>query len=106
MKKRKFSRKKRVLTRLPTAKHPFRVFPRAGVRTGPRNSRKLKKRFFMIYYPQRKREAGGDFMPDELKNKTAFISDMDSVIYHGNRLLPGAADFVRLSGHCSNSRVR
>ncbi|MBO4630751.1 MAG: HAD family hydrolase [Lentisphaeria bacterium] len=35
-------------------------------------------------------------MADELKNKTAFISDMDGVIYHGNHLLPGAADFVRL----------
>ena len=33
---------------------------------------------------------------DELKNKTAFISDMDGVIYHGNNLLPGAADFIRL----------
>ncbi len=35
-------------------------------------------------------------MPDELKNKTAFISDMDGVIYHGNKLLPGAAEFVRI----------
>ena len=35
-------------------------------------------------------------MPEELKNKTAFISDMDGVIYHGNNLLPGAAEFVRL----------
>jgi len=35
-------------------------------------------------------------MPDVLKNKTAFISDMDGVIYHGNNLLPGAADFVRM----------
>ena len=33
---------------------------------------------------------------DELKNKTAFISDMDGVIYHGNNLLPGAADFIRM----------
>lgn len=41
---------------------------------------------------------GVNTMPDEsgLKNKTAFISDMDGVIYHGNNLLPGAADFVRL----------
>ena len=30
----------------------------------------------------------------ELKDKTAFISDMDGVIYHGNRLLPGAVEFV------------
>ncbi|QSH42540.1 HAD-IIA family hydrolase [Lentisphaerota bacterium ZTH] len=29
-----------------------------------------------------------------LKKKTAFISDMDGVIYHGNRLLPGAAEFI------------
>ena len=35
-------------------------------------------------------------MPENLKNKTAFISDMDGVIYHGNNLLPGAADFVRM----------
>ena len=35
-------------------------------------------------------------MPDEIKNKTAFISDMDGVVYHGNRLLPGAAEFVDL----------
>ena len=35
-------------------------------------------------------------MSEDLKNKTAFISDMDGVIYHGNNLLPGAADFVRL----------
>ena len=34
-------------------------------------------------------------MPEALKNKIAFISDMDGVIYHGNRLLPGAAEFVR-----------
>ena len=36
-----------------------------------------------------------NIMPEELKNKTAFISDMDGVIYHGNNLLPGAADFVK-----------
>lgn len=35
-------------------------------------------------------------MENELKNKTAFISDMDGVVYHGNNLLPGAADFVKL----------
>ncbi|MBQ9775744.1 MAG: HAD family hydrolase [Lentisphaeria bacterium] len=39
---------------------------------------------------------GKILMPHELKNKTAFISDMDGVIYHGNHLLPGAAEFVRL----------
>lgn len=32
----------------------------------------------------------------ELKEKTAFISDMDGVVYHGNHLLPGAAEFIRL----------
>ncbi len=29
-----------------------------------------------------------------LKNKKAFISDMDGVIYHGNMLLPGVHEFV------------
>ncbi|MFA6930031.1 MAG: HAD-IIA family hydrolase [Lentisphaeria bacterium] len=29
-----------------------------------------------------------------LQKKQAFICDMDGVIYHGNRLLPGAKDFV------------
>lgn len=29
-----------------------------------------------------------------LREKKAFVCDMDGVIYHGNRLLPGAADFV------------
>ncbi|MDD3119634.1 MAG: hypothetical protein PHQ27_10680, partial [Victivallales bacterium] len=31
----------------------------------------------------------------ELKNKKGFVSDMDGVIYHGNRLLPGAMEFVK-----------
>ncbi|MBQ7696657.1 MAG: HAD family hydrolase [Lentisphaeria bacterium] len=35
-------------------------------------------------------------MFEELKEKTAFISDMDGVVYHGNHLLPGAAEFIRL----------
>ena len=35
-------------------------------------------------------------MFEELKNKSAFISDMDGVVYHGNHLLPGAAEFIRL----------
>ena len=26
---------------------------------------------------------------DEIRNKKGFICDMDGVIYHGNRLLPG-----------------
>jgi NagD protein len=29
-----------------------------------------------------------------LRAKTAFICDMDGVLYHGNHLLPGAAEFV------------
>ncbi len=32
---------------------------------------------------------------NELKKKKAFVSDMDGVIYHGNKLLPGAVDFVK-----------
>lgn len=31
---------------------------------------------------------------DELRAKNGFICDMDGVIYHGNRLLPGVPDFV------------
>lgn len=31
---------------------------------------------------------------EELRACKAFICDMDGVIYHGNRLLPGVADFV------------
>ena len=31
---------------------------------------------------------------ETLKEKKAFICDMDGVIYHGNRLLPGAGEFV------------
>lgn len=31
---------------------------------------------------------------EQLRNKKAFICDMDGVIYHGNRLLPGVKDFV------------
>ena len=29
-----------------------------------------------------------------IKNKEAFICDMDGVIYHGNRLIPGVTEFV------------
>lgn len=29
-----------------------------------------------------------------LKNKLGFICDMDGVIYHGNKLLPGVPEFV------------
>lgn len=31
---------------------------------------------------------------DELRAKKGFICDMDGVIYHGNRLLPGVKEFV------------
>ena len=31
---------------------------------------------------------------NEILNKKGFISDMDGVIYHGNKILPGVADFV------------
>ena len=31
---------------------------------------------------------------DAVKNKIGFICDMDGVIYHGNRILDGVADFV------------
>ena len=30
----------------------------------------------------------------EIQNKLGFICDMDGVIYHGNRILPGVADFI------------
>jgi len=32
---------------------------------------------------------------DSLKEKTTFICDMDGVIYHGNKLLPGTKEFVK-----------
>ena len=31
---------------------------------------------------------------NELRNKKGFICDMDGVIYHGNKLLPGVKEFV------------
>jgi len=31
---------------------------------------------------------------DKIKNKAGFIIDMDGVIYHGNKLLPGVTDFL------------
>ena len=30
----------------------------------------------------------------ELRKKSAFICDMDGVIYHGNRIIPGVTDFI------------
>ena len=35
-----------------------------------------------------------DYRMESLKNKSSFISDMDGVIYHGNKLLPGTPEFV------------
>lgn len=32
---------------------------------------------------------------EDVQNKKGYIIDMDGVIYHGNRLLPGAAEFVQ-----------
>lgn len=34
------------------------------------------------------------FNLEELRSKKGFICDMDGVIYHGNRLLPGVTEFV------------
>ena len=31
---------------------------------------------------------------EQLREKKGFLCDMDGVIYHGNRLLPGVKDFV------------
>ena len=30
----------------------------------------------------------------ELRNKKAFICDMDGVIYHGNQLIPNVKEFI------------
>ena len=32
---------------------------------------------------------------EELRNKKGFICDMDGVIYHGNRIIPGVREFVK-----------
>jgi len=32
--------------------------------------------------------------PKNIRNKTGFICDMDGVLYHGNRLLPGVKEFI------------
>ena len=31
---------------------------------------------------------------ENLRNKKAFICDMDGVIYHGDRILPGVKEFI------------
>lgn len=36
---------------------------------------------------------------DDVRNKKAFICDMDGVIYHGNHLLPGVKEFVAWLQH-------
>jgi len=36
-----------------------------------------------------------DKVSEKIKGKAGFIIDMDGVIYHGNRLLPGVKDFVK-----------
>ena len=48
---------------------------------------------FFMYIAGAHSRKGGSAM-ESLKNKSTFISDMDGVIYHGNKLLPGASDFV------------
>jgi NagD protein len=32
---------------------------------------------------------------DQVRSKAGFIIDMDGVIYHGNRLIPGVTEFIR-----------
>ena len=32
---------------------------------------------------------------EKIRSKKGFISDMDGVIYHGNKLLPGVPEFVQ-----------
>ncbi len=39
-------------------------------------------------------ETDFDALKAKLANKRGFICDMDGVVYHGNRLLPGAKEFV------------
>lgn len=46
-----------------------------------------------IRYKEDKRK-GSDNMA-ELKDKEGFICDMDGVLYHGNKLLPGVTEFVK-----------
>jgi NagD protein len=37
---------------------------------------------------------------EQIRNKAGFIIDMDGVVYHGNRLIPGTNEFIRwLEGH-------
>jgi NagD protein len=40
------------------------------------------------------RYASSEEILEEIRNKQAYICDMDGVIYHGNRLLPGVREFI------------
>ncbi len=42
----------------------------------------------------KKIDSGGEYTMNSLINKKGFICDMDGVIYHGDRILDGVADFV------------
>lgn len=55
-----------------------------------------KRRCAVVYWEQQ--QTGGAIMPKDFidfNQKTGFICDMDGVIYHGNRILPGVADFIQ-----------
>lgn len=43
---------------------------------------------------QSKRYCSSEEFLEKVRGKEAFICDMDGVIYHGNRLLPGVRDFI------------
>lgn len=52
----------------------------------------LIHRFLLKYVCIKKNGSENDM--EELRKKKGFICDMDGVIYHGNRLLPGVKEFV------------
>ena len=52
----------------------------------------LIHRFLLKYACIKKNGSENDM--EELRKKKGFICDMDGVIYHGNRLLPGVKEFV------------
>ena len=39
-------------------------------------------------------KSGKELNMKDFRNKAGYICDMDGVIYHGDRLLPGAKEFV------------
>ena len=54
----------------------------------------------MVYCLCRKKQGGlpMDIAPEKMdifNEKKGFICDMDGVIYHGNRILPGVAEFIQ-----------